>query len=401
MTNNGYKIMTKKNLIKLFVYIGVLIASVLFIVIGHSICKVETKSNNNTEFYTAKVISIGEIKDETAELEEGKQTLSTRTVNFIAKINSGSYKGSEISMQQKIDYVYSFQKKQIEANDIIVVSRIVDTDAGVTYWDFVDYNRIAYVIGLCVLFFALILIIGGKKGVSTLISLAVTVLVIFLVFIPSVLNGYNIYISTIIVSVFIILMSLLLINGADKKTLCAVVGNICGVAVAGILAVLFSRLAGLTGVVDQDYIFMSFLDSGKKLNLNALIWGGIVIGSLGAVMDIAMSISSAMNELSETMHEKTFAKMFKSGMNIGKDAIGTMTNTLILAYIGGSLSTVLLLVSYKNNLIFLFNLEMIIVEVMQGVIGSIGILVTVPFTTLLSAYIYTKTSEKIKQPEEN
>jgi uncharacterized membrane protein len=122
----------------------------------------------------------------------------------------------------------------------------------------------------------------------------------------------------------------------------------------------FSRLAGLTGVVDQDYIFMNFLDSGKKLDMNALVWGGVLIGSLGAVMDIAMSISSAMNELSENMHEKTFAKMVRSGMNIGRDAIGTMTNTLILAYIGGSLSTVLLLVSYKNSFIYLFNLEMII-----------------------------------------
>jgi uncharacterized membrane protein len=396
----GIEIMTRKNIINVAVYAGVLIFSALFIVIGNMVCSTDTANNSSgTGYYLARVVSIGEIKDETVQMEDGKDTLSARTVNFIAKITTGSYKDSEISMQQKIDYIYSFQKKQVEENDYIVVSRIQDSDAGVTYWDFVDYNRIAYVIGLCVLFFVLILVIGRRKGISTLISLGITVLVIFMVFIPSVLSGYNIYLSTIVVSVFIILMSLLLINGADKKTLCAIMGNICGVAVAGVLAVVFSRLAGLTGVVDQDYIFMNFLDSGKKLDMNALVWGGVLIGSLGAVMDIAMSISSAMNELSENMHEKTFAKMVRSGMNIGRDAIGTMTNTLILAYIGGSLSTVLLLVSYKNSFIYLFNLEMIISEIMQGVIGSIGILITVPFTTLLGAYIYTRAPGKNAKKE--
>jgi uncharacterized membrane protein len=393
--------MTNRNFINAIVYAAVLIASALFIAAGYLICRTDTVNNSASSYYLAKVISIGNIKDETAQLEDGKDTLSTRTVSFIAKITTGSYKNREISMQQKIDYIYSFQKKQVEANDYIVVSRTEDAASGVTYWDFVDYNRIAYVVGLCVLFFVLILIIGRKKGISTLISLGITILVIFMVFIPSVLKGYNIYLSTIIVSVFIILMSLLLINGADKKTLCAVLGNICGVGVAAVLAVLFSKLARLTGVVDQDYIFMNFLDSGKKLDMNALIWGGVLIGSLGAVMDIAMSISSAMNELSENMHEKSFAKMFKSGMNIGRDAIGTMTNTLILAYIGGSLSTVLLLVSYKNSFIYLFNLEMIIVEIMQGVIGSIGILVTVPFTTLLGAYIYTRIPEKASRQKQS
>lgn len=110
-------------------------------------------------------------------------------------------------------------------------------------------------------------------------------------------------------------------------------------------------------------------------------------------MDVAMSIASAMNELSDHMQKRSFSKMLKSGMNIGKDAIGTMTNTLILAYIGGSLAMVLLLTAYNRNVLYLFNLEMIVVEVMQAVVGSMGILFAVPLTAVFAAYIFNlKTS---------
>ena len=107
-------------------------------------------------------------------------------------------------------------------------------------------------------------------------------------------------------------------------------------------------------------------------------------------MDVAMSIASAMNELAEHMERKSFSRLLKSGMNIGIDSIGTMTSTLILAYIGGSLAMVLLLIAYNKNLLYLFNLEMIVVEVIQAIIGSMGILFAVPVTALISAYIYNK-----------
>lgn len=103
-----------------------------------------------------------------------------------------------------------------------------------------------------------------------------------------------------------------------------------------------------------------------------------------------MTIASAMNELAENMENKTFMKMLKSGMNIGRDAIGTMTNTLILAYVGSSLATVLLLIVYNKDILYLFNMEMIVVEVLQAVVGSMGILFAVPATALFSAYIFTK-----------
>jgi uncharacterized membrane protein len=112
-------------------------------------------------------------------------------------------------------------------------------------------------------------------------------------------------------------------------------------------------------------------------------------------MDVAMAIASSMNELNEKMRDKSFKSMFVSGMNIGKDSIGTMANTLILAYIGCSMSTVLLLFSYNKNLLYLFNIEAIIIEVLQAVIGSIGILLTVPLTAFFSAWLFNRKTKRI------
>ena len=151
-----------------------------------------------------------------------------------------------------------------------------------------------------------------------------------------------------------------------------------------------SKILNLTGFIDEDYVFLNYLELDKPIDLVAIIWSGILIGSLGAVMDVAMSIASAMNELAENMDKKTFSRLLRSGMNIGRDAIGTMTNTLILAYVGGSLATVLLLIAYNRNLLYLFSLEMIVVEVLQAIVGSMGILFAVPVTAIFSAYIFTR-----------
>ena len=186
-------------------------------------------------------------------------------------------------------------------------------------------------------------------------------------------------------------MSLIIINGWNLKTICAIFGNVMGIAVSGVLAAIMHKVLGLTGMIDEDYIMLTLMET--PVNLRALLWGGVVIGALGAIMDVAMSIASAMKELNDTMHNKTFFRMLASGMNIGRDAISTMTNTLILAYIGGALATVLLLVAYNKNIFYLFNMEMIMSEIVCAIVGSIGILAAVPLTALFSAYMFNKYSD--------
>lgn len=375
-------------------YIFVLVISVLFIIIGYNLCKPEIFNNYEGEFYTAKVVDVVETKYDEFSLDDGKSTIQNKNISFTAKLTGTKDKDNIINVMQYIDYMYAVQPKEVMPGDKIIVSNVLDPDTEEYKWQFIEHNRSDYLIWLCVLFFALIVIIGRRKGISTIISLVLTTLIIFVVYVPSILKGYNVYLSTIVISIYIIFMSIYIINGANKKTLCAIIGNVGGVLIAGMLALLMNNLLNITGVIEEDYVFLMYLETSSPIDLRAIVWGSIVIGSLGAIMDVAMSIASAMHELSETMENKSFNNMLKSGMNIGRDAIGTMTNTLILAYIGGSLATVLLLIAYNKNVLYLFNMEMIVVEVIQAIVGSIGILFAVPVTAAFSAYIFNKEKSK-------
>lgn len=374
----------KKNIIT---FIVVIILSILFIWIGYSTNKVQILDPTSENYFKAKIISIENRKVEIMEDDESVQII---VIDFKAKLLSGPNRGKTVNIEQKLDSRFPKQHEEVKQGEKIITYYEPNAEENNGQYSFVEYYRSDVLIVLGVIFVIIILVLGRSKGFFTIISLVITILAVFMVFIPAILNGRNIYLTTIVVSIFIIFMTLLLINGWNKKTLCAIVGNIGGIAVAGIITIIMSKLLRVSGFVDEEYVFLMAADLKKPLDLMGLVWSGIVIGSLGAVMDVAMSISSAMNELSENMEKKTFKKMLKSGMNIGRDAIGTMTNTLVLAYVGSSIATVLLLVMYNTNIMYLFNLEMIVVEIMQSVVGSMGILFAVPATALFASYIFTK-----------
>ena len=373
------------------VYISTILFSIVFILLGNLICTPEDSVEGGEIYYKAVVTEVGIAEESEYSLDDGETMVTSKRIPFSALVKSGPYKGDTVEVIQDVDDMYAYQPRDVRVGDKILISRPnYDVPGDGEEWVLIEYNRIDTIIWLVAAFLLLIVIIGRTKGISTIISLIFTVLAIFLVYIPSILKGYNIYVMTIIVSVFIIFMSLILISGWNKKTLCAIFGNVMGIAIAGILATIVSRALGLTGIIDQDYVLLTLMET--PIDLRAIVWGGVCIGALGAVMDVAMSIASAMNELNDTMKDKSFFNMLRSGMNIGRDAIGTMTNTLILAYIGGALATVLLLVMYNKNLYYLFNMEMIMVEILAAIAGSIGILAAVPATALFSAYVFNRKS---------
>ena len=146
----------------------------------------------------------------------------------------------------------------------------------------------------------------------------------------------------------------------------------------------------LTGVVDEQSVFLLYLNSHNPIDLQAIVFSSIIIGALGAALDVSVSIASALSEIDETTERRSFRELLHSGMNIGRDIMGTMANTLILAYIGGSLSLVLLLITSSTSLMDLMNREIIVVEILQILVGSIGLLCTIPLTSLLSAFVYIR-----------
>lgn len=371
------------------VYIFVLLFSFLFIFIGNRLVTIETGVVSDNPYYGAEILSVESVSTQSIPIDEYSPPIEITTFNFSAVLLDGPQKGSVISATQTLDSLTNQQVKPIKVGDKVLVMTTSSLESEESTYIFTDYLRSHITLYLVLIFFSLIILFGRWKGLNTVISLILSCLVIFTVYIPSIIKGVNIYFSTSIIVIFIIFATLLLTNGSSKKTWCAIIGNAGGVFLAGVITVMMNKLLSLTGYVDPDSYYLVDISQKGSIDLVAIIWAGVVISSLGAIMDVAMSIASSCQEIAENMREKEFKILFKSGVNIGKDVISTMTNTLILVYIGSSLSMVLLLVGNNKDLNYLFNMEMITIEIMQGVVGSIGILLTVPLTAFVSSYFFT------------
>lgn len=385
---------------KIAVYLITILLSVVYIIVGHKLAIEGLTAFDGAQdtpiSYKAKILQIiskeRQIPVEGVEGDDGGVNIT-----FTAKILSGEKKGQTVTVLQQTDPFYPIQMKEAEVGDKVLIYE--NTDPDLNYgWLLGEYVRTDALIVLGVLFCIGLLIFGRLKGVNTIISLIFTCLSIFIVFIPAVLSGQNIYIWSIVTCIFIIVMTLLIINGADKKSLAAGIGCFSGVAMVGLLTLIMDHIIKLTGIVDDDSLHLYLLNEDRPIDLKAIIFSAIIIGAIGAIMDVSMSIASALKELREQAEHVSFGMLLKSGITIGKDMMGTMANTLILAYIGSSLSVTLLLVAYSNSLLTLFNREMIVVEILNALVGSFGILLTIPLTSFICALLYSNRRISRKRP---
>ena len=386
---------TKQKKLNSIMYIITVIFSVIFIFAGNRIFTQKSVlwQGQNGLAEKARIIEIKSIDTDEYSLGEGT-SMSTITVNFKAEILSGEYKGKIVSGIQNIDNFSPYVTKQIEKGDKVLLTHDEGDNIDISRdWIYSEMLRTDKLMILMVAFLLLILLFGGKKGVNTIVSLGFTCLAIFGVFVPSVLAGANIYITSVIICLYTIIMTLVIVNGCDKKTLSAIIGCFSGVLLAGVITLIMNKTLHLTGVLDETSIHITLLDTEKPIDLLGIIFGSIIIGAMGAVMDVSMSISSSLYELSKKVENADFYMLIGSGFTIGRDIMGTMANTLVLAYIGSSLSSVLLLIIYNPNILSLMNREMVVVEILQALVGSIGILFTIPFTSFIAAFLYSKKSK--------
>ncbi len=390
MTSIKSKLLNRDSLVYIFTFI----ISVLLLLVGNRITTKDLNLFNGAEGIQAnkaKVIKIISTKE--VEYDLGGDTPDVgKEITFSAKVLSGEDKGTEIEALQTIDPFTGASLKEVEPGDKVILYRL-DNEGAEHEWVLGEYLRtdVLLIMGAVFLFF--LVIFGRFKGFNTIISLAMTCTAIFAVFIPAVLQGFNIYFWSIITCMFIIVMSFLIIYGANKKSLSAAIGCLAGILVSGILTVVMDKVLKLTGLVSEESLYVIRVNPTNPIDLRAIIFAAILIGAIGAIMDVSMSIAAALAEFKEKLEYTPFSLLMKSGMAIGRDIMGTMTNTLILAYIGSSLSVVLLVVSYNSSILELMNKEMIVVEILQSLVGSFGILVTIPMTSLVCAYFF---SEKAK-----
>jgi len=370
------------------IYWITVIASILYIIIGNWFF---TKDINffepqeyDAKFVQAKVIEIidGGITDEGYE-----------DIVFNAKLLDKEYEGNVVTANQIFDQSSLAYSNKVEVGDKILLYENIDADGAVT-WYADQLVRSDKIIILGIVFLVLLLIFGRIKGVNTILALVFTCLSIFVVFVPSIISGYNIYLMSIITAIYIVFMTLIIVYGGNKKSFVAALGCVAGILLSGILTVIMANVLELTGLLDEDSMHLLYINDKSSIDLRAVIFSSIILGAIGAIMDVSMSIASSLNELVENMDRPSFSQIIKSGFEIGRDMMGTMSNTLILAYIGSSLSVLLLYCAYNSSFIYLINKEIIIVELLQALIGSIGILTVIPFATFISAKVYLTEYEK-------
>lgn len=250
------------------------------------------------------------------------------------------------------------------------------------------YDKIPWIVAIVSIYAILIALIGGKKGLKALIGLVITVILIFNILVPAILNGYNSILITVLICSLVILITFLIISGFKRKTWVAIIGTVAGVVMAGLIGGIFGHAMRLTGINEHArMISVAIPEERSMIDFKDVMLSAIMISALGACMDVGMSIASAISEIKEKKPDLTAKDLIKSGMNIGKDVMGTMTNTLILAYVGSAMLCILLYNVNGFDLSFILNSEDITVEVLKSLSGSIGLVCTIPLTAIFGGVI--------------
>jgi len=301
------------------------------------------------------------------------------------QITSGKYKGTVYDTDNVLSGHPAFDIPVVEGDQIIVqVDEYVEGDLDVFI---TDYNRESYLKWLVILFIAVLVLVGKMKGVKTVLTIGITILMVWKVILPSVLAGISPVPVTVLSCVIITVVTILLVSGIKKKSIAAILGTIAGVLIAGGIAYLIGQRVKMTGMSSEEATMLLYVPQGIAFDFKALLFSGILLGALGAVMDVAMSIASSIEEVYKANSALTRGELFTAGMEVGKDVMGTMSNTLILAYTGSSIPLLLLFMAYDTPMVRMLNLDIIATEIVRSLAGSIGLILTIPLTAVVTVLL--------------
>ena len=267
------------------------------------------------------------------------------------------------------------------------VITLTNQSGDVTVTSVYSRNREPYIVGFILLFFLLLYLVGGKNGIKAVVGLVITFLMVVLFLFPAIYRGISPVYAAVMTVILVTVLSIFILTGYRRKTYAAILGTVSGVIISGLAAWLFGKAAGISGYNVSNIDTLVSVENCTNIKVGDLLFAGILISSLGAVMDVGLSIASTITEINHVTPGLGWRKLFCSGMNVGKDMMGTMSNTLILAFAGGSLSELVLDYAYNLPYLQLINSYTIGIEVMQGIAGSIGIILTVPLVSLFASVL--------------
>lgn len=298
-------------------------------------------------------------------------------IRMQVEVTSAPYKNDMLVIEVQVHDVETEIYPIIVGDKLLI--NMLDIE-GEIFFSVVTYQREGGLLWLMALFVVMVVIIGRFKGIRALLALGFSIHVILRLLIPAILINSSIITPAFFMSLYILIGSFIIIGGFSSKTLHATLGSLIGITVSSLLALFFLNTLKMTGILDEQSFFLLNIQ-GLDIDLRGILFTSITVGSLGAIMDVSMSLASALHELKSPT--KTIKDYVASAIAMSADMIATMTNTLILAYVGASLSMLVLMAVYGQPTHFIFNAEFYAFEVMMGIIGSLGLILTLPATTLM------------------
>lgn len=313
----------------------------------------------------------------------GKKQLYQKLELLVTK---GSLKGKKILVEN--GNIPQVNARKFEVGDTIVVTASKDfEDKDVFYiTDFVRRGPLYWLFGL---FVGLTVLIGRKRGLAAILGMVFSFLVIFFFLLPQISSGKDPIFIAIISALFIIPVTFYSAHGFNKKTTSAIAGTIISLVITGILANIFVDSARLTGFASEEASFVEALNPGI-VNIRGLLLAGIIIGALGILDDITVSQAAIVYQLKQSAKNLTSGQLFSKAMEVGRDHIASVVNTLVLVYTGAALPLLLLFINNPVPFSEVINYEILAEEIVRTLVASIGLIFAVPITTFLSAYLIKK-----------
>lgn len=298
----------------------------------------------------------------------------------------GEEKGKELEIENDISITHNVVLK---TGDKVIVC--ADRPEGTEpYYTIYNYDRSTGTWVLAAAFLFLVVLIGRRQGLRSCIGLIFTMIMVVCYLIPSLYVGKSAVFSSILTVGVSSVVTCFCIGGLEKKTVYNMISSTLGGLSAGIIYFLLAYTLKVGGNSMGETESLTMISQATGMRLNGILFAGIMVAALGAVMDVAVSLGASLNEIQMLNPKISRKELFQSGMNIGRDMIGTMTNTLILAFAGGALSTLLVFISYGVQYNQLLSSDFFAVEVVQGIAGSSAVILTVPITAVVCAFGYRR-----------
>jgi uncharacterized membrane protein len=312
--------------------------------------------------------------------------------DLVVRLLSGDKAGTEVPVRNFLNYTTNIILKK--GDGIIAHVDVADT-AHFTVSVY-SVNRAPILFILALLFVAALCGIGRRKGARSVLGIVFTFSSIVLLFVPMLYRGWSPAIAASAVVILTVCVSLILLDGIRAKTVSAILGSVAGIAVSAVLTLLFQRLTLVSGYTTAEADSLLAIAGRTGMRVGELLFAAFLIATSGAVMDIAISVASSVAEVHSGNPGLSSAELFRSGMNVGRDMMGTMANTLILAFTGASLNTLILIYSLERSWFQILNSNAITIEIIQSLTGSLAVILTVPAVAFISSRLVPRMASRTR-----